>query len=935
MTIQIKKKGEHMKNLKNVLAGLLLVGGFLTIAVSCEKDAKEYTIRIPESVLNGSVRIDANTVKEGGSVTITVTPNQNYLLASLTVNGQEVTVDENGCAVIENIMADQEVVVSFKGIDVPVRFMNDETIVSTKEIEFGTAYGTLPNLKDVPAGYTFDGWYTELAGKGEKITAETLLSNPSSHDIYAYCLANSYEITLDADGGKVEFDKMDATYHSAFGTLPVPTKVGHVFMGWTDESNKMVDESTIFEYTSDITLKAQYATVEVNQKDVQLTRLPGAEIPSITVTPKVVYQDKDLTDQFTFTLVSSNESAVVIDGMVVSLAANADQFVSTISVQINDQVYGQFDVTAMDYEGLGYQAIATIDQFKEMTGTGKYLLVSDIDFNHTFICNTVTWEPYINVLESGAVIDGNGHAVKNACLPGGWNKGWIGTVQGSIRNLSFINLKTADANPFGTGLIGTVNNYGTLENLFVQATILSDGSTEDIWTTGGVLIGNFDKGTISNIVLDVTVPENVTVNAYGAFAGVVVSYEASLYNSYAIVHHSGLAAYGRETVENLWTESTVKDGTGKLYNSVHTFLQEVKENTTFNGLWSFSDTELKFNDTVVLTSEPALSASIASKMIFELEDENTYVDFAVYAYGERTEDFTATYESTNLEIFTVDEMGVVTFVKEGTAELHIVVNGTINLSTTITINPKIIEISTAEQWRTLITANPSGTFRLVNDIDLAGGWFGKDDNSAIANEFTGVLDGQGYTVSNAWLIGGWAHSAPFGLNRGTIKNIGFLNIHSTSVNTNSALISDNQGLIENVYLDFIIESETKYGDAAGTLAYYSSTGIIRNCIVNARLASSEVTPTYYGSIVGFANAWAGTVTNSFAIVNDTGITDISALDAVNGEITTMFKNANCAQYTNYGLLKANANVTTFDSTLWGFNETTLTFGGKVVLTLSE
>ena len=440
-----------MKDLRKVLAGLVLMGGFVTIAVSCDTEPTTYTINVPTSVENGSISIDTSTVQEGGSVTITVTPSQNYLLESLTINGEAVTVDEDGKAIISNIMANQNIEVSFKGVDVPVSFMFDDEVVTSKTLEYGTTYGTLPSLANVPEGHTFEGWFTQTNGQGEKLNDNDKITNPEAHSYYAYCTANSYEITFDVAEGSLDSTSLDATYAQAIGQLPVPTKEGHLFVNWTDEEGNVVNANTVYNYTKDITLTANYATVEINQGNARLVNYPNQEAQTLTVAPVVMYKGQDVTANYDFVLTTSNPEAVVVNGLTIQAATGSDNYTSKVSVCIGNIVYAEFDVTTMDYVGLGYQTVANLEEFKAMTGTGKYLLTADIDFNNGWLCDDVNWVPSINVLEAGAVIDGNGYSVKNAFLPGGWNKGWIGVVEGSVRNLSFINiLDTIINNAAGT-----------------------------------------------------------------------------------------------------------------------------------------------------------------------------------------------------------------------------------------------------------------------------------------------------------------------------------------------------------------------------------------------------------------------------------------------------------------------------------------------------
>ena len=55
---------------------------------------------------------------------------------------------------------------------------------STKTVTYDQPYGELP--KPVLPGFRFLGWWTESGGKGELVTAETIMNTVENHTLYAY-----------------------------------------------------------------------------------------------------------------------------------------------------------------------------------------------------------------------------------------------------------------------------------------------------------------------------------------------------------------------------------------------------------------------------------------------------------------------------------------------------------------------------------------------------------------------------------------------------------------------------------------------------------------------------------------------------------------------------------------------------------------------------
>jgi hypothetical protein len=155
--------------------------------------------------------------------------------------------------------------------------------------------------------------------------------------------------------------------------------------------------------------------VSVNGFVDRLVHLPGEESQTALLEVTVLDDIVDVTNNVNITVESSDSSVVVVDGLTLKIADNADG-VATIKILIDGVEYEKFNVTAIDYDGLGYKTVSTKAEFLAMQGTEKYVLINDIKIDGWLA--KADYTPLINKLEEDAVIDGNCHFVTGGKLPG-------------------------------------------------------------------------------------------------------------------------------------------------------------------------------------------------------------------------------------------------------------------------------------------------------------------------------------------------------------------------------------------------------------------------------------------------------------------------------------------------------------------------------------
>ena len=136
------------------------------------------------------------------------------------------------------------------------------------------------------SGYTFTGWFL-----GEtQILNGTPVQLTGDATFVAHWAANTYTVTLDANGGTVTPETLSVSTDESY-TLPVPARSGYTFTGWFLGETQILDGTPV-QLTGDATFVAHWAintytvtfdwNYEDNQRTVQVAHGSSCTVPAIT-----------------------------------------------------------------------------------------------------------------------------------------------------------------------------------------------------------------------------------------------------------------------------------------------------------------------------------------------------------------------------------------------------------------------------------------------------------------------------------------------------------------------------------------------------------------------------------------------------------------------------------------------------------------------------
>ena len=188
---------------------------------------------------NGSVTASADSALRNTEITLTIVPDTNYELGTLTVKdakGNEIVVNEN-----KFVMPASDVTVeaTFKKKEFEITFYNGESLLQALSVPYNElpAYtGDTPTKgSDAQYTYTFNGWTPTIVPAKEDTSYNAEFSaEPRKYTVTFY--DEDEETVLQTS--EVEYGQ----YPAYTGTTP--TKEGMVFVGWNPEISKVEANQT-------------------------------------------------------------------------------------------------------------------------------------------------------------------------------------------------------------------------------------------------------------------------------------------------------------------------------------------------------------------------------------------------------------------------------------------------------------------------------------------------------------------------------------------------------------------------------------------------------------------------------------------------------------------------------------------------------------------
>lgn len=431
---------------------------------------------------------------------------------------------------------------------------NDE-ILKTEDVPYGGA-ATAPEAPAVEY-YTFSVWDADFS----VITADMTVKA-----VYVPLL---YTVTLDADGGELP-EGFDTTMYPQSGSqfeLPVPTKYGYAFVGWTrvevqeDGTEVEVDGNAVLAspitITGDITLKAVWVQ---NLFTVTFLGINGnvlkteiverglmATAPDVPVVERFRFQNWDvdftvITEDLTVTAVylptyiisyNTGDGSAVADTefcsneIPVAPADPTKRFYSFEGWFLDKEYTIPYDFSALLVQDITLYAYFIADYYPISTAEeliaigddneGKYYLANDI---------TLSGTQWIPLKGFKGVFDGNGYKITDFTISAESDAGFFVSNSGTIQNLTladftlYVSTQNTNTNFTAGALVGT--NDGIIDNCHIRDAVLTYYYYRQVKSgtvmayTGGLV------GVNSGFVSDSSVTETIingTVEAYAYCAG--------------------------------------------------------------------------------------------------------------------------------------------------------------------------------------------------------------------------------------------------------------------------------------------------------------------------------------------------------------------------------------------------------------------------------
>lgn len=235
----------------------------------------------------------------------------------------------------------------------------------------------------------------------------------------------------------------------------------------------------------------------------------------------------------------------------------------------------------------------------------------------------------------------------------------------------------------------------------------------------------------------------------------------------------------------------------------------------------------------------------------------------------------------------------------------------------------------ADESQTDLTAKMSKWYKLTDNIDYLGQTANPNNIYNSAWRFSGILDGDGYSLYNvttgASSKGSTNDLSVLGyLNGGTVRNMGFVNVSATN---RSAVIAGLYGasVVDNCFVEMKYDvsamgAAVGNNPAGGIAAKVLQDSVVSNCVAVVTLSG---TPTGDIGMIAGKTTLNSVVEDCYAYTNLEGQLAVStAVDPNNRDVNTE-KAVNCGVYTTVAAFNKGFVRDGFATAYWGFPENAL------------
>ena len=361
---------------------------------------------------------------------------------------------------------------------------------TTKEYNVETAEFILPKAtKDY---YTFDGW---VLNGGDPVETVTITKGTHENRTYkAKFTPATYTITLDPNGGTVEYTSKEYNVETAEFTLPTPTRTGYKFFGWILEGETTPVETVIIANGS-TGAKTYTANWKLNltltiASDTGSVFEPVANnlyklSPTFSITPDVVLTDSEKANIISaISVIDSNSislntiSKSWVNGKIVLSFNEALNASSTYTISCGDIENVNLICTPLSFTTICFSGSGTkSDPFKVENA-------AQLDFVRNYLD-----KHYIQTAD----IDLGAYTENWSAIGADSQNGFIGSYYGNGKTIKNLTVHSSE-NVDNVGLFGFLNNGAKIASLTIDGISVYGADTNTALNTRRVGFIAFSVG---------------------------------------------------------------------------------------------------------------------------------------------------------------------------------------------------------------------------------------------------------------------------------------------------------------------------------------------------------------------------------------------------------------------------------------------------------